>query len=442
MSLTIQDLEGMAVLVVGLGISGKSAVRFLLKHGARVYAVDDKLGSLKETFEIQLLEKMGLQLITHDWPKALNLVVVSPGIPATHPVITKCKTFDCEVIGEIELACRYSAQPMVGITGTNGKTTVTLLVEHVLNNSGVPARALGNSGVPLTAALIEGRNDPNEVYVVELSSYQLETLSAKCLDGAVILNISPDHLDRYGTMEEYASAKKLISNCTKSSAPLYVEETCARDFQISAALTYGYTKECAISTDGEKVLAHGSEAFTLPRNLQSKRSHDVENMMAAFALCRIYGIDGKQFIDAYSTFTKPAHRIEFVRYHQGITFVDDSKGTNLDAVIKAVDTVEGPVVLIAGGVDKGAAYTPWIAAFAGKVRCICAIGQAASKIKEQLTKEIPTLLYDNLSDAVQAAANQAQPGDTVLLSPGCASFDMFKDYAHRGDEFKRLVQAL
>lgn len=450
----IDGLKGKTAIVIGLGVSGCSAAHFFLENGVLVTGIDDNLEKIKNTPRLRELVDKGLVFAeTSTIPPSADFVVASPGIPQSHPIIKLARENKCEVLGEIELACRYLSNRMLGVTGTNGKTTVTLLVSHVLNQSGISAHALGNSGTPLTDFLRSDRKTADDVLVVELSSYQLETLQARCLDAAVLLNITPDHLDRYGNMHEYASAKSRIGACLKNhtdlncsseidQSPLYIHESCAREYPILGALTYGYHNENTIQTDLYQIFHLGTPLFSLPKRLQGKPSHDVENIMAAFALCQKIGITGAQFFKALETFNKPPHRIEFVRQHNGISYVNDSKGTNIDAVIKAVTSVDGKVILIAGGVDKGAAYTPWIEVFTEKVRCIIAIGQASKKIASDLDKHIPVRVCESLNAAVAAAHREAKPGETVLLSPGCSSYDMFKDYEHRGDEFKRIVQAL
>ena len=344
----------------------------------------------------------------------------------------------------MELACRSITQPFIGITGTNGKTTVTLLVEHVLNHCGKAAAALGNVGVPLTSELTE--LDESQIIVAELSSYQLETLQTPLIDAGVILNITPDHLDRYGSMEEYAQAKFQIASCMKPGAPLYIEERALKDYEHllrdPSVLSYGYSSGCPLYTDKTNVYLNGELAYPLPPAQRSIASHDVENQMAAFALCHALGVSGDQFLEALKSFKKPPHRIEFVEKIGGVSYYDDSKGTNIDAVIRAVALFPGQVILIAGGVDKGFSYHSWVEAFGGKVKKICAIGQAAEKMERELSEELSVARFATLDEAVHDAFRMAKSGDTVLLSPGCSSFDMFRDYAHRGDEFKRIVREL
>ena len=346
-------------------------------------------------------------------------------------------------MGEIELGCQVAKNPMLGITGTNGKTTVTLLVTHVLQHCAQAAKALGNVGIPFTRELLN--IDVQSTLVLELSSYQIETLYQPCLEAGLILNITPDHLDRYQNMEAYAKAKCEIERSLKPGKDLYMEESAWQQYghllKSQKPRLYGYHASNFISTDLFTVFRDGKKAFDLPSGLRNKKSHDLENLLAAYALCADRGITGEGFLDAWQSFKKPSHRIEFFIEHQGVRYYDDSKGTNIDAVMRAVQSLEGPLILIAGGVDKGAAYTPWIEVFRNKVKLICAIGQAAGKIHEQIASQIPVMVFNSLDEAVQQATQVVQKGESVLLSPGCSSFDMFKDYVHRGQEFQRIVRA-
>lgn len=437
-------------LVIGLGISGRSAAELLLKKGAQVAAVDQNRHLLDHNVDIQVLKQRGLK--TFSDPSQLEIkdyhtVVVSPGVPQSHPLYVQAKELKIEMLGEVELACQFLKAPaFLGITGTNGKTTVTLLVAHILNAAGMPARALGNVGVAMTSEKALEAASANEIIVAELSSYQLETLHSKVLDAAVLLNITPDHLDRYGTMEHYAIAKMHISKCLKPEGPLYIEEQCLKEYgyllKDFKAKSYGYQSHCDLHTDLKAVYNGENALFPLPQLLHGHKSHDLENIMAAYALCQQMGVTPELFLNGLSTFKKPPHRIEFVCQVKGVDYIDDSKGTNLDAVIRAVETIQKPIILIGGGVDKGAPYSPWIAAFAGKVKSICAIGQAASKIEKDLNHAIPVGIHQSLEEAVRAASKMAKSGDVILLSPGCSSFDMFRDYAHRGEEFQRIANAL
>lgn len=442
-----REWAGKKVLVIGMGLSGRSAAQFLMMHGAKVQGVDRDEKLLQTHPEIQEMVQKGLTVRVDHASHAcgeFDLLVLSPGVPPTHPLVQDAQQKGLPVIGEIELGCRIAKNPMLGITGTNGKTTVTLLVTHVLEQCGCPARALGNVGAPFTKELLTLPSDVS--IVLELSSYQIETLYQPVLETGIILNITPDHLDRYGTMEAYAKAKCDLQRCIIPGGFLYIEERAWDGYGYlltnERIRLYGYSETSYIFTDLISVFREGKKAFELPPSLKGRKSHDLENLLAAYALCAEKGIAGEDFINAFQCFKKPAHRIEFVQEHLGVRYYDDSKGTNLDAVIRAVQSLDAPIVLIAGGVDKGAPYTPWIQEFKNKVKLICAIGQAAGKMREQIAPQIPVMIFDSLDEAVRQAAGLAVSGDIVLLSPGCSSFDMFKDYAHRGEEFKRIVHQL
>jgi UDP-N-acetylmuramoylalanine--D-glutamate ligase len=443
------DLANKKVLVIGLGLSGRAAVKFLLTKQAQVYAVDQNKELINKHSEIEELIKQGLVALHDkelDHAKGFDLVIVSPGVPKTNKHYASALENQIEIIGEVELGFRNINQPIVAITGTNGKTTTTLLTAHVLNKAGFPAVALGNVGTPLTAEITQRIFSESNIFVVELSSFQLETLKSKVIDVGVILNITPDHLDRYPSFEDYAKAKTCMQDCLKENAKFYVYEQILKDFRHllsnRSVETYGYETTSSMFTDKESIFFNKNLEYILPEEYRGLESHDVENIMAAYLLCKNFGVTGEQFLAALKTFKKPAHRVEFVRTFKDVIFYDDSKGTNIDAVIRAVRSIKGEILLIAGGVDKGSAYTPWINAFEGKVKNIFAIGQASKKIVDDLGQNLPVEKAETLEDAVKAASKLAKPGQVVLLSPGCSSYDMFRDYVHRGEEFKRIVNAL
>jgi UDP-N-acetylmuramoylalanine--D-glutamate ligase len=415
-----------SALVLGLGLSGKAVVPLLIAQGDRVFGYDDQIPL--DQLEREKFEGMELLSNQQDVPWAeIDLLVPSPGISPRHPCYQKARSLGIEIKGEAELALRRLDQPAVAITGTNGKTTVTLLVAHILREAGIKAKALGNVGEPLSTYLINPEKE--SVAVVELSSFQLETLSTPAFDAAALLNITPDHLDRYATLEDYARTKCHLQSLLKPMASFFVSQPVVDQF--SSFLQPGYQVYSA-----EKI------EEILPVDYRSWGAHDVDNAMAAWALCKPFEVTAESFRRALCSFQKPKHRIEFVRSIQGVHFFDDSKGTNIDAVMKAVEAMKGPVILIVGGVDKGASYFPWKEAFRGKVKRIIGIGQAAPKIFRELNTDFEMEIVDSLSSAVENSMAYADEGDHVLLSPGCSSYDMFRDYAHRGEEFQRSVFSL
>lgn len=436
------------MLIFGMGLSGRKAAKLLMERGVQVTAIDSRLESLKNDPEVQALLKKGLLFFDESAPldfKRYSTGVLSPGISFSHPFVLRAKEAGLEFIGEIELAFRYlgASNPvpvMLGITGTNGKTTVTLLVQHVLMHSGKKARALGNVGVPLTEAV--GNLAQDEICAVELSSFQLEALKNKRLDAGVVLNITPDHLDRYGSMENYAKAKCLIFDAVRPEGKCFIDAKTSLLFPHlvpERVEVYGYDSSCVLWTDGQELVYHKKPVLKLPKELIGRKSHDLENFMAAFALCFSQGVTSEKFLEAYDLFKKPEHRIEYVAEVNGVKYINDSKGTNVDAVIRAVESIPGPIYLIAGGVHKGASYEVWKAAFEEKVKVVFAIGEAAKIIQEDLKDFVVVRICNTLEDALHEAMKLGVSGDTILLSPGCSSYDMFKDYEHRGREFKRLV---
>lgn len=409
-------------LVIGLGLSGRSALKLLLREGFSVVGVDRHAAKLEKDPEIALYKKQGLVLLDESNisdGSVFAFAVLSPGIPLTHPLLQLLLSQNVEIIGEIELACRFlhPSSSLVGVTGTNGKTTVVMMVAHVLNQLGKTAKAVGNIGVPLTQEV----NQKDTIFVCELSSYQIETIRSKAFDSAVILNITPDHLDRYGTMDSYAAAKIEIGNYLKEGAVLWVHPLVHNSYK---NLLKKYKK---------------SVELFIPENYKEPLNHDEENCFAAFALCRQFGVSQQEFNAAAKTFLKPPHRIEFVRTFQGIHYYNDSKGTNLDAVIRAVESMQGKVVLIAGGRDKGSSYRSWIEPFRDKVKEVIAIGEAKKKIQKDLEESFSVILEETLESAIVRASSLAEEGDNVLLSPGCSSLDMFKNFEERGNLFKERV---
>lgn len=407
-------------LIFGLGTTGRAVADFFLKKNLTVIGVDKKY---QESY-LPLLER-GMTYCPEDEVVSLegvDLFILSPGISENHPLVRKALDQGIEVIGEIELALRECSRPLIGITGTNGKTTVTLLVAHVLNESGIKAEALGNIGLPLISHL-EGEG----IGVVELSSFQLDSAACPKLKGAILLNVTPDHLDRYPTLEDYARSKFSIQNLLEKEAPFILEN--------QAALNYSHLIKRSAET-------YSFEKSPFTSSFLVQKSHDAENFIAAYLLTRQFGISEDQFIKAVSTFKKPPHRIEFVREMKGIRFWNDSKGTNVDATLRAVEMMKGPVVLIAGGVDKHFPYTSWINPFMNKVQHVVTIGEASERICRDLKGCIPTSSKESLKEALLFAHKVIGEQGDVLLSPGCASYDMFRDYADRGDQFKSLVRSL
>lgn len=397
-------------LIVGLGKSGKAAKNLLEKEGDEVTGFDDLTDSTVPNV------------------KSFDRLILSPGVSPSHRVVSEAVLCGIPIIGEAQLALERMNQRAIAITGTNGKTTVTLLIAHILKEAGFSAHALGNVGAPLSDYVLVAK--PDDIAVVELSSYQLDTLSAKCFDTGLILNITPDHLDRYPSMEAYAQSKCHLQDCLKPGGQLWVHSSVAHEFAhlLSDKFhLFGENLDCLLTQHCI--------------NFSFSGKHDIDNLQAAWIATRPY-VTEDLFWKAVQSFKKPAHRIEWVATWNGVDYVNDSKGTNIDATIKAVEAMDRSTILIVGGVDKGASYAVWKKSFANKVRQVVAIGEASQKIAHDLRPEFDVVIMPSLSDAVDLSQRIAQKGDVVLLSPGCSSFDMFRDYAHRGDEFKRIVYLL
>ena len=413
------------ILVLGLGISGKSALKYLSEQGKRVVGVDKNASKLKlEPFfqNYTLLGEEEVHLSNFD------CLVKSPGIPWEHPLVKEALDLGISVTSEMELALNVlqnKGKKLFAITGSNGKTTTTLLTTHILNVCGKKALACGNVGIPLLSEV----NSDIDFFVVELSSFQLETLESKVFDAGCILNITPNHLDRYVNFDAYAKTKFRLQHCLKPEGKLFLSERGCREFNhfIDPANKEKVATIFPLSyRGGEIVIA----------------AHDLENLSFAKALTSLAHVKSEEFWEAFSSFIKPPHRIEFVREHQGVRYVNDSKATSCDAVIKALEAMDRPVILIAGGLDKKGDFQSWIKIFREKVKKVLLIGKDAAKIEAELQDVVECELTETLSRALLRAQSLANPGECVLFSPGCASYDQFRNYEHRGDVFKQLVNEL
>lgn len=396
-------------IVFGLGISGQAAAEFLLAKKFFVLAIDRSATTLRENSKVAALLEKGLALVSEEDFLEFSpfaFLVLSPGIPLIHPLVQKAIASGIEVIGEIEFALRQLHNPCIGITGTNGKTTTTLLITHVLNSAGLKARALGNVGNSLSSYLQNPLSQ--EILVLELSSFQLESLFFPSLKAAVILNIEPDHLDRYASFEDYRVAKLRIEKALLPGGKFFVSRSLL-PFVPSAET---YEEDSSLS----------------------------QNEQAAFKISQLFNIAPSQFYSALKTFQRPPHRIEWVAEKNGCVYYNDSKATNVDSVMHAVRSLKGPLILLIGGKDKGASYEPWLACFREKVKMLIAFGEAAFKMESELAPFFPFVRVANLEQAFSCALKHAESGASILLSPGCSSYDQFRNYEHRGEEFKRLVR--
>lgn len=402
------------VVVLGLGVSGKAAANYLTKNGYAVIGVDEKVGDVNS--------------LTPEMLQGVDFAIASPGIPPAVPWFRRLEEAGIEVVGEAEFFLRPARQTVIGVTGTNGKTTVTLLMTHVLQMAGKKARAVGNVGLAFGEYFL--KPDPEEILVAELSSYQLYRMESRVLDGGVVLNLSDNHLDWHGSMEAYAAAKLRMGACLKEGGLFLLHESIPHRF--------------SDLVQGNRYSLYGGNRETVASNsfLEYRRlpKYEWENLRAAWLCLAPFGVTEEQFCRAYATFKRPLHRLESLGLIEGVHYFNDSKGTTCDAVVVAVEAMQGPTYLIAGGLAKGCTFAPWRSRFGKHLKKIFAIGEAASQIEREVGEVFDVEVVHTLQRAVERAKRCAQPGESILLSPGCASFDQFKSYVDRGEQFRELVK--
>lgn len=412
----------MKAVVLGLGLSGRCAAAFLRQRGDEVVGVDRAEPTLS-----------GIPVVSDTLAPNLDgveLLIKSPGIGMGHAWVQAALKHSIPVVGEVDLALGELSRrrkKVLAVTGSNGKTTTTLLAAHLLKASGVSALAAGNVGLPLLSQV----ESDCEVFVVELSSFQLENIViAPVLDGAVVLNITPNHLDRHASFDDYIQAKLKIALCLKERAPFYLTDQ-----------VVDICRSMCREQIAAPVIKRVETIWPLGYRDSHSRlfPHDVHNALAALALTQV---SLESFQEGLETFVRPPHRLEFVAEKRGIKYINDSKATSVDAVIKALQALDAPLILIAGGVDKGGAFTDWLPFCQGKVKLVLALGEAAERIERELKDEMAVQRISSLQEGVRIAASQARMGDTVLLSPGCSSYDQFRDYQHRGETFTQQVREL
>jgi len=443
-------VAGRRALVVGLGKSGVAAARLLATHGARVAVADDKgegeLGdSLRQLDGVPHEQHLGG--LRQDAFRERDLVVVSPGVPLSAPPIAEARSRGVEVIGEVELAARFIEEPIAGITGTNGKSTTTALTAHLLRAAGKKVFAGGNLGDALSNRVLSGGK--LDATVCELSSYQLEGIVSLRCAAAAALNVTPDHLDRYPSLEAYAAAKERIFANQKAGDAAVLN---LADPRVAAMRTpegvrrrgfdpRGRNAEAAGFLRAKSVLAVDGAEYDL-RAPTLRGAHNAENALAALLLARHLGAPPWALQQGLDTYPGLPHRLEPVRTLDGVEWVNDSKGTNVDSVEKSLSAFDGGVLLIMGGRGKGAPYRPLRALFPGRVRALLTIGEDALRIAEELGDLAPVTACGDLRTAVAQARKLARAGDAVLLSPACASYDQFRNFEDRGEQFKALVRGL
>jgi UDP-N-acetylmuramoylalanine--D-glutamate ligase len=450
-------LNGKRVLVVGLGKSGVASALFLKAHGALVTVSDTKSGDELRN-EIPVLLDHGITVETGGHGdrtfRGQDLIVVSPGIPVDAPPLVQARALGEAVIGEIELAAQFLPGPIVAITGSNGKTTTTTLAGEIMTAAGFPALVGGNIGTP--AISLAERAQPETVIVLEISSFQLETIRTFRPKVAVILNVTPDHLDRHRTFEAYVDAKARIFENQQASdfAVLNADDpTCAAMASRTRAQVFWFSRQKEVEQgawvrDGNIVFRDATvEQKTQQREIMQvseiplKGAHNLENVLAAVCAGALMGCAPDNIRQAVRDFKAVEHRLEFVATIRGVDYYNDSKATNVDATIKALESFPANIHLILGGKDKGSDYAVLNELLRQRVKRVYTVGAAAAKIESQI-KNVEVVHAETLENAIRKASAIAQLGDVVLLAPACASFDQFKNYEHRGQVFKEIVRGL
>ena len=435
-------------VVVGMGRTGLSVARHLQRCGFRIAMTDSRAAPP----ELAGVQALGASIVTRTggFDAALleqaDMVVTSPGVALDDPFFTQARARGLDIVGDIELFARSADAPVVGITGTNGKSTVTTLLGRMAERAGVRVRVGGNLGQPALDLLDRG---PTDLYVLELSSFQLDTTHSLKLKAAVVLNLSADHMDRYATLRNYADSKaRIFANCETAVVNADEPEVARMPRPNQRVISFGLVDakaDYSLVTPPQRQeawLARRGAPLLPVTALKISGRHNAANALATLALGDALRLPLAPMLDELREFTGLAHRAQWVAEINGVRYINDSKGTNVGATLAAVNGLAGPLVVIAGGDGKGQDFTPLAAAFRGKVRTTVLLGRDAGLIETALAGICHIARVESMQEAVRAAARFAQSGDTVLLSPACSSLDMFRDYAHRGNVFAAAVQEL
>jgi UDP-N-acetylmuramoylalanine--D-glutamate ligase len=451
------ELNGKRALVVGLGKSGVASALFMKARGARVTVSDTKSGDELRN-EIPVLLDHGITVETGGHGDRTfhgqDLIVVSPGVPVDAPPLVQARSLGETVIGEIELAAQFLPGPIVAITGSNGKTTTTALTGEIMAAGGFPTLVGGNIGTP--AISLAERATPETVIVLEVSSFQLETIQTFRPKVAVVLNVTPDHLDRHRTFEIYADAKARIFENQQGGdfAVLNADDpTCVAMAKRTPAQVFWFSRQKEVEQgawvrDGNIVFrdSKGQREILQVSEIPLKGAHNLENVLAAVCAGALMGCAHEKIRQAVQNFKAVEHRLEFVASVRGVDYYNDSKATNVDATIKALESFPANIYLILGGKDKGSDYSVLNDLLRQRVKRVYTIGAAAAKIESQIVSSKnggPELIHaETLENAIRKAHAVALSGDVVLLAPACASFDQFKNYEQRGQVFKEIVRSL
>jgi UDP-N-acetylmuramoylalanine--D-glutamate ligase len=445
------ELKNERVLVVGLGNSGMACALFLKAHGAHVTVSDSKpRADLDNDIRTLLDEGIVVETGGHGERtfRGQDLIVVSPGVPVDTPALIQALAMGESLIGEIELAAQFLPGQIVAITGSNGKTTTTTIVGDILAADGRPTLVGGNIGTP--AVSLVARATPSTVTVLEVSSFQLETIKTFRPKVAIVLNVTPDHLDRHRTFELYVKAKARIFENQQHDDFVVLnadDASCQEMAKAASSQVFWFSRKKEVTQgawvrEGQIVFrdSKGQREVMLAAEIPLKGQHNLENILAAVCAGMLIGCAPATIAETVRAFKAVEHRLELVATIGGVDYYNDSKATNVDAAMKAIESFPGNIHLILGGKDKGSDYSVLNSLLKERVKCVYTIGAAAGKIESQIKAQV--VRAETLENAVKLASEAAVPGDVVLLAPACASFDQFKNYEHRGRIFKERARAL
>ena len=446
------NIRNNSITVLGLGKSGLAAAKLAKKMGADVFVSDSSTSDdIKKSKDILTSIGIEVEIGRHSDNVYKNkaLIILSPGIPPDIPILRKAKEENIKVVSEIEFASWFSPAKIVAITGTNGKTTTTILIKNILKEAGYNAIVAGNIGAALSEK-VESLSK-SDIIVAEISSFQLETIHRFCPFISLVLNITPDHLDRYKNMTNYTHAKSLIfkNQTAKNFTILNYDDPIVRKFENTTKAHVSFfsrkIQTCnAFIKDGKISMRTNEEEKKICRvnELRIKSTHNLENMLAVICVASIFKINPAIIKTTLAKFMGFPHKTEFVNKINNVTFINDSKATNVDATKTAIENTLSPIILIMGGKHKGSSYTYLEQAIRNKVKRLILMGEAKDIIKKDIGELVPLTHVYSMDDAVEEAFSLAEPNDTVLLSPACSSFDMFQNYIERGNLFKNAVNAL
>ncbi len=454
------ELSGKKVTVIGLGITGFYTALYLSSRKARVFVNDIKPeGRLNQEY-VNRLKNLNIELKTGGYDERgileSDMIVISPGVPKDLSILKKAKELNIPVIAEMELAYRMIKKPIIAITGTNGKSTVTSLIGHILKCAGIKVFVGGNIGRPLISYLVHDKS-AIDIIVLEVSSYQLDGIEKFSPFISIILNITPDHLDRYTSFNEYVNSKlKIFKNQEKGSYVILNDDDSllanARPPSEARVLRYGVKRRQGriafienrgnSSNSSIRVCFNKKELKFSLKNRSLLGLHNTTNLMPAIISSLILDVDKRIIQDAINGFKGLPHRLEPVLEKNGILFIDDSKATNVDSTVKAINSINRPIILIAGGKDKGLDYRHLARMAKGKVKHAIFIGETALILAKEFKNLVSSETAQDMYEAVSKAYSKAEKGEAILLSPACSSFDMFRDYSHRGETFKDAIRRI